>query len=532
MTHLVRHRSVTAAELAQLRRPRVDLVVERPEELDRWTAAQGPFVAYERRLDVAPGPDGRFEVAETTDFRLAVPVWRPLITPLMRRALASTERTPRRRWWWPRTVITRHTSELVAVLVTISVMTGYLGALVGQSITFAARQFGSSDQNQATILAAIRVGVILSVLLLRRADRVGRRPMIIGFTAAAITFTALGAASPDLWILGLTQTVARGLTTGLITLLLLAVTEEAPAEARAFAISLLTITAALGAGMVVWVLPVADLGGPLGQIGGWRVMYLVPLLFVPVLARLAPALPETRRFTAADEAGSPAPVSRRWFALLAVAAFASAVFASPASQLRNEYLSDDIGYSAAAVSLFQLVVSAPAGVGLVAAGVLADRLGRRWVAGLGLTIGSVATAWSYQQTGGVPLWLGASVGVVVGTMAFPPVRGYQAELFPTRARARVGGWLDLIGVAGSAGGLLVVGWLATRWDDLGSAIGVMVVFPLLAALLFLTVFPETAGQELEAFNPGDPSATRPEPSPPVGDPEPVSDHGYRRPSPG
>ncbi|MFV0258825.1 MAG: MFS transporter, partial [Acidimicrobiales bacterium] len=191
-----------------------------------------------------------------------------------------------------------------------------------------------------------------------------------------------------------------------------------------------------------------------------------------------------------------------------------------------------IGYSAASISLFQMVISAPAGVGLVMAGVLADRFGRRGVAAAGLIVGSVATAWSYQQTGGVPLWLSASVGVVVGTMAFPPVRGYQTELFPTRARARVGGWLDLVGVSGSAVGLVTVGWLATRWDDLGAAVGIMVVFPVLAALLFLTVFPETAGHELEAFNPGDPAATSPEPSPPAGDPTRVSDHGSRRPSPG
>ncbi|MFV0260375.1 MAG: MFS transporter, partial [Acidimicrobiales bacterium] len=330
---------MTAPELDDLRRPRTDLVIERTLGPDRWDAARGPFRSYQRRLDVATGPDGRFAVTETTDFSLAVPVWRPLITPLMRRALGSTARTPRRRWWWPRTVVSRRTSELVAVLVTISVMTGYLGALVGQSITFAARQFGSTDQYQATTLAAIRVGVFLSVVLLRQADRVGRRPVIIGFTTAAIVFTAVGAGAPNLWALGLSQAIARGLTTGLITLLLLAVTEEAPAEARAFTISLLTITAALGAGMVVWVLPVADLGGVVGEIGGWRFLYLVPLLFLPVLARLAPFLAETQRFVAADEVDAPAPVSRRWFALLAVAAFASAVFASPASQLRNEFLS-------------------------------------------------------------------------------------------------------------------------------------------------------------------------------------------------
>lgn len=250
--------------------------------------------------------------------------------------------------------------------------------------------------------------------------------------------------------------------------------------------------------MVVWVLPAAD-----AVAGGWRIVYVVPVLFLPVVWWVARHLPETRRFHAAVDHDAPAPVELRRFALLATAAFASALFLSPASQLRNEFLRDDLDYSASAVSAFQLVVSTPAGLAIVLAGIAADRLGRRWVATAGLALGSVFLALSFQ-TSGAMLWLVASAGVILTGSAFPATRGFQTELFPTRARARVGAWLDVVGVAGSAVGLIVVGRLSERWDDLGAAIGVMVVAPLAVAVLIATRFPETSGAELETFNPGDP----------------------------
>jgi MFS family permease len=284
----------------------------------------------------------------------------------------------------------------------------------------------------------------------------------------------------------------------LITLVVLAATEEVPAGFRAFTISLVTITTALGAGMVVWFLPLNDLID-----GGWRLVYLIPGLFLPALWWISRYLPETRRFTAAAQRDAPASVNWARFALIGGAAFCSALFLSPASQLRNEFLRDDLGYSATTISLFQLVISAPAGTAIMAAGLAADRFGRRWIGAIGLSVGATMLAVSYQFTG-AGLWLAASMGIVFTGIAVPATRGYGTELFPTRARARVGGLLDVVGVSGSAVGLITVGYLSERWDDLGSAIGVLVFAPLLVALAILTLFPETASTELERFNPNDP----------------------------
>jgi MFS family permease len=488
--------------VAILRTARSDIVVERPDGPDRWSMIEGPFSRYERTLTFDPPLHGDTiaaggTVTERTRFKLAIPLWWPYLILLFRRAVANTDRQPRKRWWWPKEVITADTARLMGTIGVIGAMAGYMGVLIGQTITFAARDFGVDDGAQANALASTRIGVLLSMVLLGRADRIGRRPLTLGFAVAAVVFTVAGAFAPNMATLAVTQTVSRGLTTGLLTLVTLTVTEEAPASSRAMAISFATLATGFGAALVLWVLPVADLIA-----GGWRLTYAAPLLFLPLIWWLGRNLPETRRFTLADRHRSPGDINWFRFALIASAAFAGGIFLSPASQLRNEFLRDDLGYAATDISMFQLLVSTPAIAAVPIGGLLADRLGRRSVGATALGLAVLASAASYQ-TSGLALWVLATIAASCSAAAVPALRGYQTELFPTRARGRVGGYIDAVALSGSALGLIVVGRLATRWDDLGSAIGVMVFAPLLVVLIIITLFPETADRELEEFNPGD-----------------------------
>ncbi|MEL6981167.1 MAG: MFS transporter [Actinomycetota bacterium] len=492
--------------LDRLRAPRTDLLIERADGPDTWTLERGPFRHYTRTIDVVDtgGPDEtRYTVTERMTYRLALPIWWPYLWLLFRSALRDVDRRPRRRWWWPKEVVTSETSTLIALLGTVGMMAGYMGVLIGQTITFAANDFGVDDDDQANTLAAVRVGVLLSMIFLGRADRRGRRPLVLGFALTAIVFTALGSLAGDMLSLGASQTVARGLTTGLLTLVTLASTEEVPASSRALSISFMTLTTGFGAALVVWVLPVADLAP-----GAWRVAFLVPLLFLPLLWWIARHLPETRRYRAAEAHDAPAPINWWRFTLIAGTAFVSFAYLSPASQLRNEFLRGDLGFSATDVSTFQLLISLPATMAVPIGGIMADRFGRRWFGAGALAAAVIFSAISYQSSGWL-LWVTAGLSVSLSAASVPALRGYQTELFPTRARGRVGGLIDTIGVAGSALGLVVVGQLAVRWDDLGSAIGALVAAPLVVAIVIVIAFPETAQRELEEFNPGDPKIEDP-----------------------
>jgi len=135
-------------------------------------------------------------------------------------------------------------------------------------------------------------------------------------------------------------------------------------------------------------------------------------------------------------------------------------------------------------------------------------MGRKPIGGIGLGVGVVFSATVFFSSGAA-LWVMGTIGFWTLAGAFPALRGYQTELFPTRARARVGGWIDLITVTGSAIGLITVGELSERWGSLGPAIAVMAVAPAIVVLLIATVYPETASVELEVFNPDDPDPRQP-----------------------
>ena len=56
-----------------------------------------------------------------------------------------------------------------------------------------------------------------------------------------------------------------------------------------------------------------------------------------------------------------------------------ALFTTPASQLLNEYLRTERGYSALTITLFTLLTNTPGVIGIIIGGRLADTRGRRVV---------------------------------------------------------------------------------------------------------------------------------------------------------
>ncbi len=481
----------------RLAKPRTDFLIEDEVSPGVFVQEHGPFSSYQRTLTYEPQADGQVRIVETTEFRLDIPVWRPMFTPLMRRGLIELDREPHRRRWWPEEVITTRTTTLLSVLAVLSVVAGYLGVVIGQTIAFAAKDFGANTSLQANTLAALRVGVVLSAILIRRADRVGRRPLLLGFALASILFTASGALSNDMLTLGITQALARGFDTGLLTLLTLAVTEEVPAGVRSLSIALMALATGFGGALVLAVLPTADISS-----GSWRIVFVASLAFLPVLWWVAKNLPETRRFDVAAEHHSPGQINWRRFALLAVSSFLASLFLSPASQLQNTYLDAERGFSAAKISLFRVLISTPVGLVILAAGYFADRYGRKRIGSMGLALGTVMSLTSYYQSGAA-LWVSSLLSVWLLGASFTALRGYQTELFPTRARAKIGGMLDVIAVSGSALGLVIVGHLSVVWGSIGPALLMLLWAPLLVAFLVSTRYPETASRELEEFNPGD-----------------------------
>ncbi len=489
-----------SAELQQLRQPRSDIVAEAVSGIDQWTCLEGPFRQYERHLEVVLDGDNQYRVTETTTYKLAVPVWAWLFHLPVRHAIAN--RKKRYGYWWaPPDRLDRRAATVLGLLAGIQVVDGYLGSVLSQTITFSVDEFGHGNQAQGWVLGVVRAGVLIALVTAALADRRGRRSLLIGAGIASCALTVLGGLSPNLWMLGGSQLAARGLSTALGILIVIVAVEEMPYRSRAWAASVLTLSAGLGSGMAVWILPVADLSER-----GWRAIYLAAIVGIAVVAFLGRRLPESRRFVeAAPRRSTTEPLRERRrsrFVLLATSAFLLAMYWAPASGFRNDFLKDERGFSGTDISLFTVTTATPIGIGILLGGYLAERHGRRRVGALGVVLGAASTSAAYFSHGAT-LWSLTLLGGVLGGLAVPALAVYGPELFGTFNRGQSNGIIVTVGVLGSALGLIFVGLLSDRMAATGPALAILTAGPLIVAGLILARFPETAGLELEEINPED-----------------------------
>jgi MFS family permease len=534
-------RAATPDEVALLCRPRDDVVLERaldvgPPATDgggvgtraAFTLAEGPFLRWERVVQVAEvvdgdgDGDGFVSVTERTSFALAIPFWGFVFRPLLVAFVRSGRRgvTP---WWAPPQRLGARSATVLGLLASISLVAGYLGTLLSQTNTFFKTEFGASDTAIGVTLAGVRVGALLALVVVVAADRRGRRRVLIAASVAGCLVTATGALAPTLALLGVSQTLARAFSTAMALIVSIVAVEETPPGSRAFALSLLTMTGALGAGGAVALLWIAELGEP-----GWRVLYLVPLLAVVPVLRIGRTLPETRRFevaTGSTPAPAPAPTGGTTPArlpgratrarpdlgrllLLGASGLCFALFVSPAAAFLNEYLRSDRGFGATQIIAFQLLTNTPGVIGIVVGGRLADRRGRRVIGAVGLG-GGVACTVAVYLVAGWSIWVWSLLATVLGAMAVPALSVYGPELFPTAARGTANGIINLCSVVGSAAGLAAAGALADGFaGGLGPAMAILAAGPVVVVLLVLLLYPETASRPLEELNPEDAPLTR------------------------
>ena len=487
--------TVDDAGLAAALEPRRAVVLERAEGGGTFVAVSGPVADYRRTVRSEPLGDGRHRLTQDVEYRLDLPFFGALFRYPLRRELARLAPRQAAPWWAPPDRLDERAARTLAALCALSVVIGYLGTVLTQTVTFAADEFGAGTGAQGAALAVVRADVAVALVLVAMADRRGRRRVLVLSSSVGCVLTATGALAPSLYVLAASQVATRGFVTAAAIVLTVAAAEEMPKGSRAYAVSLLAMAAALGAGVCVLLLRLADLAG------GWRLLFAFGLLGLPAVRAVARRLTESRRFEAPHEKATMAGHGRRFW-LLAASAFLFNLFFTPASQFGNEYLRTEHGFSAARISLFTILTATPGGIGVVVGGRLAER-GRRTVGAVALAVGVGATVMMYRSSGW-PLWAWSTVGSVVGGATIPALGVYGPELFPTSLRGRANGVIAVLGRAGSVVGLVGAGLLADRFDDrLGPAMALLALGPAALAILVLVAYPETAHTELEDLNPED-----------------------------
>ncbi|HEX3621124.1 MAG TPA: MFS transporter [Acidimicrobiales bacterium] len=502
MSRLVVRTTTDAAGLAEILEPRTDLLLERALGDGRFEAADGPVEFYLRIVETADGPrPGDVLVTQTIDFRLGVPYFGWLFRWPFKRALARPARG-QAPWWAPPARLDARAASVLGTLALLTVAFGYLNTLFTQTVTFAGDEFGSSNEALGIAGSLVRVGGLVALFVVVQADRRGRKAMLVLSATAGSLLAVTGAAAPSLAWLTASQLLARAFATAILILVAIVAAEEMPAGSRAYAVSLLAMAGGLGAGICVIALRLADLG-----VRGWRVLYVLPVLALPVVGAVRRRLPESRRYVARHPDAALGGHGGR-LVLLAVSGLLSNLFSAPNSQFSNQFLRTERGFSGGRIALLSLTAGTPGSIGIVVGGRMADVRGRRRVAAGALVFGTLLTV-AFFFARGWAMWAFATVGTILGAAAIPALGVYGPELFPTGLRGRANGLVAVSSLVGSGAGLVLAGVLSQRIGRIGPAMAIVAAGPLLLAMLVLAAYPETAGRELEDLNPED----RPGPAP-------------------
>lgn len=395
---------------------------------------------------------------------------------------------------------TAYQKRLFVFLSVANFFEGYDFFAISQLLPSIRESYGLNEQQGTWLISLINFGTILAFLLIRRADRWGRRQVLSVTIAGYALFTFLSAWAPNATSFGLLQMVARIFLIGEWATSMVVAAEEYPAERRGMVIGVVSASGGLGSIICAGVVPLL-LKTPLG----WRTVYLVgvvPLLLVMYARR---GLRETERFTAAAASRPPAaslfeilrgPHRRRvlelgaiWF--LSYICTQNAVTFWKEFALKERHLTQ--GQAGLIISV-AAVVSMPL---VFFAGKMLDAIGRRRGAVVIYAAAILGVLGGYTFWGVVPLLVSMTVGIFGINAVLTVLNTFMTELFPTEVRGNAVAWSNnLIGRIGYVLSPLAIGQVVEQFGW-GVPLRVTTVFPLLALGLIFLWLPETRSRELE-----------------------------------
>ncbi len=400
--------------------------------------------------------------------------------------------------------LTRRQMALVAMLAPVVMFEGFDISLSSVVLPYLAKDYGASPGHLGRALAAVALGAIVACFFIRLADRFGRRPILLvsagGFALASLTTTLTTGVLSYAGI----QFVARILLVTQMSLAYLIVAETLPPRIRGRANGALGSLGSLGAA-----LPFLMLGKAVESPLGWRFLFVIgaaPLLILPLLVW---KLTETPLWLAARGATVTrtslwaefrllwAPDLRRRFVAMSLLWFIVNFASATAALFFTLYVVQERGWPASDLAILAPFGLASAFFGSVAAGILMDRIGRRYTLCLLMCMIGVFTIVAYRSHTWVAIG-GSYVGIQAALGVWIVAYTLNSELFPTELRAAANGWChNLLGRWGFVVAPWLSGWLAVQMGGTGPAVAALGGVALLAIPLTLVLIPETRGQRLD-----------------------------------
>ncbi len=361
---------------------------------------------------------------------------------------------------------------------------------------------GLSEAMAGNMYAVISLGTMFAYVLVRLADRIGRKRVLTITIAGYTTFTCITALAPEAYTFTAAQFVARIFLIGEWAISMVIAAEEFPASRRGTVIGLIQAFNALGAIACAGIAPLL-MKTPLE----WRAVYLVSVIPLVLIMYSRRGLKETKRFE--EQVKGRSDKQRKLFAIFKskyrgwvfkLALIWGLVYLSSnvAVAYWKDFAVNEAGLTDGQAGM-SIAIAAVLSMPMVfMSGKLIDVIGRRHGAAVIFSVGSVGTFASYTL-GGQWLLTGALVFGIFGASAMLAVlNSLTTELFPTEYRADAFAWCNnLLGRVGYVLAPAIVSNIAQETGRLGPVVAATAVFPIIAIFLIYAMIPETKGRELE-----------------------------------
>lgn len=396
--------------------------------------------------------------------------------------------------------LTPYQRRLFVFLSVATFFEGYDFLALTQILPNLRQEMGIDEAAAGALVAFINVGTVLAYLLVRKADRWGRRKVLTATIYGYTIFTFLSGLSPNVWVFAIFQMIARVFLIGEWATSMVIAAEEFPAARRGMVLGVINACASLGSVFCAGVVPLLLNHTP----WGWRTVYFVGILPLIYVAYARRNLKETERFVQQGAAEEPRPILAIWktphkkrVLQLGLIWFLTYVCTQNGVTFFKEFAVAERGLTDGQVGM-SIAIAAVASMPLVFySGKLLDVVGRQFGAAIIFGMASVGVFSSYTLHGFVPLTIALVFSIFGVSAVLPVLNAYTTELFPTKLRGDGFAWSNnILGRIGYVLSPAVVGYFA-RDVGWGNAVRVTAVFPIIAVVLIFLLLPETRNRELE-----------------------------------
>jgi putative MFS transporter len=378
---------------------------------------------------------------------------------------------------------------------------GYDFMALSQILPNLRADMGLDESGGGLLSSAVSAGTIVAYVLVRLADRWGRRRVLTITILGYALFTGLTALARTPYDFALFQFAARVFLIAEWALAMVIAAEEFPAERRGLALGVIQAFNSLGSITCAAVAPIL-LDTPLD----WRAVYLVGVVPLLLVAYARRSLKETDRFARyraehGEERRGLLAILRSPYRTrvlqLALIWGLTYVCTNTAVLFWKEFAVNERGFTDGDVGLAIAIASVGALPFVFSIGKVLDVWGRRRGAVLIYGVCALFVVAAYQLEG---FWVltACLMGAIFAAIALLTLlNAFTTELFPTEMRGDAFAWSNnLLGRIGYVIAPFLVGLAAERigWGD---AVSLTVVAVGAALALILWWLPETGGKELE-----------------------------------